>query len=73
MKSRDFKGEIAQMSAEQLKVKALSLAEELMKLGFRKTSGQLQQTSRIKETRRNLARVQTALSKLALSNSAKDA
>lgn len=49
------------MGVADLKAKALGLAEELMKLRFRKASGQQQQTHRMREARRGLAQVQTVL------------
>ena len=59
MKQGEFLNEIKGFSAEDLKKKSLSLAEELMKLRFRKASGQLPQSSRLRDVRRNLARVLT--------------
>ena len=61
MKSKEFNIQLKALSEAELREKARSLAEELMKLRFRKASGQLQQTHRLDEIRRNLARVQTAL------------
>ena len=64
MKRKEFIADIKKTSKEELVTKARGFAEELMKLRFRKASGQLQQTHRIKELRRNLARVETQLSAL---------
>jgi large subunit ribosomal protein L29 len=64
MKRKDFIGSIKGSSKADLVAKAKGLAEELMKLRFRKASGQLEQAHQIPIIRRNLARVRTALSAL---------
>lgn len=61
MKANDFNAEIAKLSLEELKERARVLSEEMMKLRFRKASGQLDKSSRLKEVRRGLARVKTSL------------
>lgn len=58
MKRKEFLREIEGASLEEMKKKAQTLAEELMRLRFKKASGQLEQSHKIKETRRQLARVQ---------------
>lgn len=64
MKRKEFLADIADVSADDLRKKAISLSEELMKLRFRKASGQLDQTHRIRETSRNFARVKTRIEQL---------
>jgi ribosomal protein L29 len=64
MKRRDFLKEIAGLDKAALQGKANQLGEELMRLRFKKASKQLEKGHLLKETRRNLARVQTALSKV---------
>lgn len=61
MKANDFKAEIAKLNVDELKERARVLSEELMKLRFRKASGQLDKSSRLQEVRRSLARVKTSL------------
>lgn len=61
MKKTNYLKELREMGVADLKAKALGLAEELMKLRFRKASGQQQQTHRMREARRGLAQVQTVL------------
>lgn len=61
MKRKDFLAEIKVMSKADLKSKASSMSEELMKLRFRKSSGQLQQGHIMRQVKRNLARVMTAI------------
>ena len=62
MKKKEFNEKIKSASKADLTAQAKSLAEELMKLRFRKASGQLEQAHQIPQIRRNLARVRTALS-----------
>ena len=61
MKRKDFLAEIKAMSKADLKARAGKLSEELMKLRFRKSSGQLQQGHVMGQIKRDLARVMTAL------------
>lgn len=61
MKRKDFLAEVRGKSAKDLKVQAKTLSEELMKLRFRQSTGQLQQSSRLGQVRRDLARVLTTL------------
>jgi ribosomal protein L29 len=64
MKRRDFLKEIAGLDKAALHGKANQLGEELMRLRFKQATNQLEKGHLLKETRRQLARVQTALSKL---------
>ena len=61
MKRREFHSEISNLSLDELKSRARALSEELMKLRFRAASNQLNQSHRINELRKNLARIQTVL------------
>lgn len=62
MKRSELWKELKALGTDDLKERARSMAEELMKLRFRSASGQLQQGHRIREVRRNLARARTLLS-----------
>lgn len=62
MKKRDFLKEIKSLEAAELKAKVLQLSEELMKIRFRKVSGQLEQSHRIREIKRQIAAIKTLLS-----------
>ena len=42
----------------------LSLKKNLMNFSFQKSSGQLEKTSQIKNTRKNIARIKTKMSKI---------
>ena len=48
-------------SLAELKAKSLELAEELMKLRFKQTTGQLDKPSNLGQVRRDLARVKTLI------------
>jgi ribosomal protein L29 len=61
MKRKDFLKEINGMDAGALQEKANKLAEELMRLRFKQASKQLDKGHLLGQTRRQLARVQTAL------------
>jgi ribosomal protein L29 len=61
MKRRKFLKEIAELDKAALQDKANGLAQELMKLRFKQASKQLEKGHLLKETRRALARVQTAI------------
>jgi large subunit ribosomal protein L29 len=49
------------LSAQELKSRGVKLAEEMMKLRFQKTTGQLKQTHRLSQIRREIARINTLL------------
>ena len=51
--------EIRELTLEEIKQKEKDLREEIFNLRFRLSSGQLEDQSRIKITKRNLARVIT--------------
>lgn len=61
MKRREFLKEIAGLDKVALQEKANKLAEELMRLRFKQSTKQLEKGHLLKETRRALARVQTAM------------
>lgn len=61
MKKTDLLKELKGLSVDELRERARKSAEELMKLRFRAASGQLEHGHRLRETRRNLARIQTMI------------
>jgi len=52
---------VREMSAEELSAKERELSEQLFKLRFQKSIGQLDNALKIRETRRDIARVKTVL------------
>lgn len=56
--------EIRAFSAEEIRAKISDTGEELMKLRFQQTTGQLTDTSRLRTLRRDIARMQTILAEM---------
>ena len=52
---------IREMSAEELQGKGKELREQLFRLRFQKSIGQLDNAMKIRETRRDIARVESLL------------
>lgn len=63
MKTKEFMNGIAGMSMAELNDELVAAKKELFNLRFQNATNQLENTSRIKEVRRNIARIQTAMSK----------
>ena len=59
MKSSKRLSDIKVMTEDQLEDEALRLKKEQFNLRFQRASGQLQDTSRVRVVRRDIARVQT--------------
>jgi large subunit ribosomal protein L29 len=70
MKKREFYKEISSLSEDDLRAKERELAQELFKLRFGQSVGQLQQTHLLRELRQKIAQVQTVLSQRTASVSA---
>ncbi len=58
------KQEIRKMSADEMQGKLSDTREELMKLRFQQVTGQLTDTSRLRQLRRDIARMETILNEL---------
>ena len=52
---------VREMSSEELTAKERELSEQLFKLRFQKSIGQLDNALKIRETRRDIARVKTVI------------
>ena len=52
---------VREMSADELRTKERELQEQLFRLRFQKSLGQLDNALKIRETRRDIARVKTTL------------
>ena len=59
MKTTQRFGDLQRMSADQLQDELLSLKKEQFNLRFQRATGQLENTGRIREVRRDVARVKT--------------
>ncbi len=58
--------ELRSKSKEELEIELLNLKKEAFNLRFQVSSGQLENTSRIRFVRRNIARVQTLITEINL-------
>ena len=61
MKSKQFMNGIAGMSMAELNDELVAAKKELFNLKFQNATNQLDNTSRIKEVKKNIARIQTVL------------
>ncbi len=61
MKINKFVEDLKSKSVAQLNEELVAAKKELFNLRFQNATNQLENTSRIKEVRRNIARIQTAI------------
>jgi large subunit ribosomal protein L29 len=59
MKSKQRASDLKAMSADQLTDEMLNLKKEQFNLRFQRATGQLENTGRVREVRRDIARVKT--------------
>lgn len=62
MKNKEFLKELDSKELNQLQEDLVAAKKELFNLRFQNATNQLDNTSRIKEVRRNIARIQTKIS-----------
>jgi large subunit ribosomal protein L29 len=60
MKTKNFRSKLREMSEEELAVKERDLREDYFKLKFKHGVGQLENTGRLNQVRKDIARVKTA-------------
>ena len=65
MKSRKYNEELRTQSVDDLSAQLTEAKKELFNLRFQNATNQLDNTDRIKEVRRNIARIQTIISEKA--------
>ena len=65
MKTSKYLEELKTQSAEQLNEQLVEAKKELFNLRFQNATNQLDNTSRIKEVRKNIASIQTIISQKA--------
>ena len=63
MKQKQFLDEIKNKSVDQLTLDLTALKKELFDLRLKNATNQLENTSKIREVRKNIARVQTCITK----------
>ncbi|HIT87766.1 MAG TPA: 50S ribosomal protein L29 [Candidatus Coprocola pullicola] len=61
MKTKGYVNELVGKSADELKNDLVSAKKELFNLRFQNATNQLDNTARIKEVRKNIARIQTII------------
>ncbi len=61
MKTKEFLDDLKAKSVEELSTDLVTAKKELFNLKFQNATNQLENTSRIKEVRRNIARIQTLI------------
>ena len=65
MKSKKYLEELNVKTVEELQGELVSAKKELFNLRFQNATGQLENTGRIKEVRKNIARIQTVIAEKA--------
>ena len=65
MKSTKYLGSLTDKSVEELRTELVSTKKELFNLRFQNATNQLDNTARIREVRKNIARIQTVMTQRA--------
>ena len=65
MKSKDYMNELNAKSVDELQNELVAAKKELFNLRFQNATNQLENTSRIKDVRKNIARIQTVIAQKA--------
>ncbi len=65
VKLKEYKGELNKKSIDELQTDLVAAKKELFNLRFQNATNQLENTSRIKTVRKNIARIQTEIAKKA--------
>ena len=61
MKTKEYVNELKNASVADLNAQVVEAKKELFNLRFQNATNQLENTARIKEVRRNIARIQTMI------------
>ena len=61
MKTKNFVEDLKKKSVDELNAQLVEAKKELFNLRFQNATNQLDNTSRIKEVRKNIARIQTVI------------
>ena len=61
MKMKDYREDLQAKTTEELQAQLVDANKELFNLRFQNATNQLDNTSRIKDVRRNIARIQTVI------------
>lgn len=61
MKTKDYLLDLKNKSTDELNIELVSAKKELFNLRFQNATNQLNNTARIREVRKNIARIQTVI------------
>ena len=61
MKTKEFREDLRSKNVDELNAELVAAKKELFNLRFQNATNQLDNTSRIKEVRKNIARIQTLI------------
>ena len=65
MKTKEYRDDLKSKDVEELNKELVAAKKELFNLRFQNATNQLENTSRIKEVRRNIARIQSIMTEKA--------
>lgn len=65
MKTKEYREDLRSKNIEELNAELVAAKKELFNLRFQNATNQLENTSRIKEVRRNIARIQSVMTEKA--------
>ena len=65
MKTKEYMSDLKAKTVEELSAELVAAKKELFNLRFQNATNQLDNTSRIKEVRRNIARIQSVMTEKA--------
>ena len=65
MKTKDYMNELNAKSVDELQNELVAAKKELFNLRFQNATNQLENTSRIEDVRKNIARIQTVIAQKA--------
>ena len=65
MKTKEFREDLRSKNVDELSAELVAAKKELFNLRFQNATNQLENTSRIKEVRKNIARIQSIMTEKA--------
>jgi len=65
VKTKEYREDLKSKNVEELNAELVAAKKELFNLRFQNATNQLENTSRIKEVRRNIARIQSIMTEKA--------
>ena len=65
MKTKEYRDDLKSKNVDEMNAELVAAKKELFNLRFQNATNQLENTSRIKEVRRNIARIQSIMTEKA--------